>query len=161
MSNSAFAALTAVCILLLSGTVIAAAVLRNSFIRKEHERLTAVELQAVEESAALLIQRLQEHASEASAAIDVRLREIRILLELADRKLEELRSAAMHVSSQTPNAGFVNEPARPATAALSADVERILVAARAGLGAADIARETGIDRASIGLVLSLFGPGPQ
>ncbi|MGC8862377.1 MAG: hypothetical protein ACP5R5_06320 [Armatimonadota bacterium] len=156
MTNGALAALTVGCVLVGCGLVITATVLRNHSLKKEREMLTTVELQAVEESAVLLIQRLQEEASAVAAEIDGRLKMMRNLINQADEKLAELRAIAPEALAQVATGALRSAPARPESAEYGSDVERILAAARCGMGAADIARKTGVDRAAVGLILSLF-----
>ena len=156
MTNAWFAFAVVASIVVCSGVVLAAAILRAAWMRRERELLSADDLRAVEESALVLIEQLKAEASRAASEIDERGRAARDLITAADERIQALRSL---VSQSQPAKASADAPEECREAANDrrdrADVEDIRRLSSAGMGAAEIAREIGLDCAQVKLALNL------
>jgi hypothetical protein len=157
MVNGWFVFAVVASIVLLSGVVIAVAILRAAWARRERESLTAEDLRAVEESAMILIEQLQSEADRAISEMNNRSEALHALLAEIDWKLEALTEASATVQllpSSTIEQVACGDTAKEEPAGCLTR-QKVLELASGGLGYADIARTVGVDVAEVKLILSL------
>jgi hypothetical protein len=157
MASGWFVFALVACVVLCSGLVLAAAVIRAAWAQREKESLTAGDLKALEESAVVLIEQLKSEADRGISELDERFAALHGLILEADRRLAALGMSAPDQTDAAPPAAT-----RPRQEALDAraqdgrvDRGRILELASSGLACADIAKATGLDCAEVNLVVSL------
>ena len=147
MSNGWLAFTVMAGIVLCSGFILAAAILRAAWMQREREALTSTDLRALEESALYLIEQLKSEADQSSMELDNRCAELKELIASADAKLAALKAVMpKEVCTVIRNPAEVNR---------SVNRSRILELASSGFDCAAIAKATGLDRAEVNLVLSL------
>lgn len=157
MVNGWFVFAVVASIVLLSGVVIAAAILRAAWAKRERESLTAEDLRAVEESAMVLIEQLQSEADRAISEMNNRSEALHALLAEVDAKLEALTEASAKVGSPTSSdSGEITTADSVRTGTVGCVTrQKVLDLASDGLGYAEIARAVGLDVAEVKLILSL------
>lgn len=143
MSNDWFVFTVVASIVICTGSVLAAAIMRAAWAHNRREALTSSDLRALEESALLLIQQMRSEADRGIAELEERSSELRALIEKADARLEALRESPIPVLDQ------------PAIAAESMDRSQVMELASSGMDCADIARATGLGCGEVKLMLGL------
>lgn len=144
-------------IVICSGFIVAAAIMRAAWIRKERESLTSEDLRAVEESAMLLIEQLKSEADQAIGEMDSRSERLRELIAIADRKLTELQSSISESGQTDSGAGLQMRASEPNDGVENyhQTAERVLHLASTGLVCEEIAKTLGIEHAEVRLILGL------
>lgn len=134
-------------IVLCSGFILAAVILRAVWAQREREALTSTDLRALEESAVYLIEQLKSVADQSAAELDNRSNELKELIAQADIKL-----AALNAAMPEEVCAAVNDTL---PVSHSNDRHRVLELASSGMDCAGIAKATGLDCAEVKLILSL------
>jgi len=149
MVSGWFVFMIAACIVVCCGFVLGIALMRAAWAQREREALTTSDLRALEESAVLLIEQLRSEADRSMADLDRRCGDLQALIAEADRKIEALE-AVVTTAGPRPEPQTLPYPSDPVS-----QRGQVLKLSAAGMGPADIARATGLDRAQVSLILSL------
>ena len=113
------------------------------------------ELKALQQSVALLVEKLRLESAQCSAQVEARCLEARDLLMALERKLEEAEArVAVRTRSRERTRAAERGPAEDPTEALRTAVRRL---AGSGMEASDIAREIGLSQGEVEVMLSLEG----
>ena len=144
-------------IVICSGFIVAAAIMRTAWIRKERESLTSEDLRAVEESAMLLIEQLKSEADQALTEMEKRSERLQELIVLADDKLTALHSSIAELDKTDSVAGLQMHASEPndGVGNYHQTAEKVLHLASSGMDCTEIAKTVGIDRAEVRLILGL------
>ncbi|MEN6521618.1 MAG: hypothetical protein ABFD46_10785 [Armatimonadota bacterium] len=144
------------CIVICSGFVVAAAIMRASWASREREALTSTDLRALEESAMVLIDQLRTEADSGIGELDKRCAELKELILEADRKISQLKNIAAQSHDIMRN---LSDEVCVASPVIDSESEKnyikALDLASKGMECAEIAKTVGLDAAEVNLILSL------
>jgi hypothetical protein len=135
---------------MLSGFVVAIAILKAAWAQREREALTSSDLRALEESAVVLIEQLKSEIDERTSDLDKKTIELRMLIQQADMKLATIQRLIASSHSTDARVGVdLPEIARDPRDREIADL------AAKGADCAEIARSSGMGCAEVKLMLHL------
>lgn len=148
MSSGWFVFTIVTSIVVCTGSILAAVVMRAAWAHSQREALTSGDLRALEESALLLVEQMRSEADRGIAELEDRSARLRELLAEADRKLDALREASRAVPSRVIASGAAASESRT-------ERSRVLELASTGMECAEIARVTGLGCGEVKLMLGL------
>lgn len=148
---------------LLMGLVVAALVLPRKLARRSKllDRPRPGESERLRKQMEDLLIQLQEVAREVNATLDTKMIALNQLVEEAEQRIRELKDLLARVetaqaqTSPAPQAAVKETPAPPEARRSSQAEETVVRLAGQGKTPLDIARETGLSRGEIDLVLAL------
>ena len=139
-----------------AGVILAVALLRAAWARREQEALSSNDLRALEESAVILIEQLKAEVDGRIVELDAKSAELRKLTREADLRIEAIREAV--ASSMKPKVASAPEEV-PQIVEVNPVMQKVIDMAESGVDSAEIARIAGMDFAEVKLMLRLSGVG--
>jgi hypothetical protein len=154
MSSAWFTFSVVACITLCTGFVLALALLRAAWARKEREALTSSDLRALEESAVLLIEQLKSEIEQGIEQIDARRLELHKLIRAAEERISKLSDLTLS-SGCACGADLSEADSDSRNQDCDPRHEKALELAANGMDHAEIARVTGMGCAEVRLLLRM------
>lgn len=156
MGNGVLVFAAVACLLIVTGFIVAIAVLKQAWAQKEREALTSSDLRALEESALFLIEQLKSEADTAAEEMEARRSQLAGLIQTADERIATLRDLESSLHERV-RAHASPKPETIIRENTDPKIARILDLASSGMESAEIARVVGVDCAEVKLALRLAG----